>query len=235
MSEWLIDPRSPAEVLACAGIAYLAWREDRATATGFVREGEGGVRFLAPEPRALRRGAGAMRLERAGDGLRLGGVVLDWWRPFGMNPALRLWAGNQSAWTVHRSLRAAAGDADPSGWLAFTAPGAGRLGFDPGASWTAQGLGWSVNRHRAMRMHCRPWLELLASLGLGAVPVAGHRTRVGIHFNLWRPAPLGAALAAFAAPWSPTYALARYHASTEKRGENTALRPATAVAGCTTN
>ena len=46
---WPIDPRCPAEVLACAGIAHLAWREDRSARTGFVSDTEGGVRFVAPE------------------------------------------------------------------------------------------------------------------------------------------------------------------------------------------
>ena len=90
-------------------------------------------------------------------------------------------------------------------------------------------MGWSPNRHRGMRVHCRPWVELLASLGLQAVPVAGHRARGGFHYQLWRPAPLAAAVAAFAGPWSAVYALARYHAGTEKSGENSMLRLATPV------
>ena len=48
MAEWLIDPRNPGEVLACAGIAHLAWRAGAAAATGFVEAGEGRVRFVAP-------------------------------------------------------------------------------------------------------------------------------------------------------------------------------------------
>ena len=233
MRTWPVDPRNAAEVLACAGIAHLAWREDRGAATGFVTHTEDGVRFVAPDVPAL-DDPEALPLEQvagAAGALRLGGVVLDWWRPWGLNPALKLWAGNQSAWTVHGSLRAAAGDASPAQWLTFTAPATGRLALDPGATWSAQALGWSVTRHPKMRMHCRPWLELLASLGLEAFPVAGHRARGGFHFNLWRPAPLGAALAAFAGPCSPTYALARYHAGTQKSGENSMLRLATPVAG----
>lgn len=232
---WPIDPRNAAEVLACAGIAHLAWRADREAATGFVTDAGGGVRFLAPEVPAL-DDPEALRLEpvdAAAGTLRLGAVTLDWWRPWGLNPGLKKWAGNQTPWTVHHSLRTAAADVSPAQWLTHCAPAAGRLYLDPGATWTAQALGWSPNRHTGVRVHCRPWVELLASLGCQAFPVAGHRARGGFHYQLWRPAPLAAAVAAFAGPWSAAYALARYHATTAKSGENSMLRLAAPVAGGT--
>ena len=49
--------------------------------------------------------------------VRFAGVALDWWCPWGLNPRLRLWAGQQSAWTVHRSLWTAARDCAPARWL----------------------------------------------------------------------------------------------------------------------
>ena len=47
--EWRIDPENPAEVLACAGLAHLAWRSDRHARTGFVFDDDGEVRFEAPQ------------------------------------------------------------------------------------------------------------------------------------------------------------------------------------------
>ena len=233
MAEWLIDPRNPGEVLACAGIAHLAWRADGAAATGFVEAGEGRVRFVAPHaPPPLKALHGAT-LEPVGESraaLRLGAIALDWWRPWGLNPRLKLWAGRQSAWSVHRSLRTAAGDASPTEWLTDCAPAAGRLYIDPAGTWNARSLGFSIDAHPHLRMRARPWLELLASVGLQAFPVEGHRARGGFHFSLWRPAPLAAAVAAFAGRFSPTYALARYHVPTAKSGTNTVLRAATPVA-----
>ena len=227
MVEWPIDPRNPGEVLACAGLAHLAWRADPAAQTGFLRETGGPLRFVAPhdalpgERPVLEPLAGPPH-ER----LRFAGVELDWWCPWGLNPNLKNWSGPQSARTVHHSLRSAAGRSTPTGWLTCAAPAAGRLYLDPTGTWNALSLGWSLKQHHTMRMSCRPWVELLASIGLQAFPVPGHRARGGFHYNLWRPAALPSAIAAFAGPWSPTYALARYHVATGKSGSNTILRPA---------
>lgn len=239
MVEWPVDARNPGEVLACAGLAHLAWREAPEAETGFVRAGDAALRFVAPEVALLRARAGETALESApeagSEGLRLAGVTLDWWRPFGLNPALKLWAGQQSAWTVHRSLWTAASDAAPHAWLTHTAPADGRLGLDPTGTWSAQSLGFSVNAHPGLRMGCRPWVGLLASLGLQAVPLPGHRARGGFQYNLWRRAPLALARAAFAGPWSPLHALGRYHVPCARSGANTVLRLATPVAGAHTD
>ena len=112
------------------------------------------------------------------------------------------------------------------GWRTRRPP-AGRLYLDPAGTWDALSLGWSVNEHHELRMSCRPWVELLASIGLQAFPVTGHRATGGFHYNLWRPAPLPAAVAAFGGPWSRAYALGRYHVPTGKTGSNTMLRQAT--------
>ena len=225
--EWQIDPRNPGEVLACAGLAHLAWREDKEAETGFVVGDDAQLRFVSPEPRALRGDPEDMSLEDMPDGVRLGPVDLDWWCRWGLNPNLKNWAGQQSAWTVHHSLRIAAGKSNPGDWLAYAAPATGRLYLDPAGTWDALSLGWSVNEHHELRMSCRPWVELLASIGLQAFPVTGHRATGGFHYNLWRPAPLPAAVAAFGGPWSRAYALGRYHVPTGKTGSNTMLRQAT--------
>lgn len=230
MAEWRIDPRNPGEVLACAGVAHLAWRADREAETGFAMDRDARVRFVAPDLPVLRGGPGEMSLKAETDtsqGLRLGGIGLDWWSPWGLNPSLRNWAGNQSAWTVHRSLRRAAGDSSPSEWLTFSAPARGRLYLDPAGTWNSLGLGWSVNEHPELRMGCRPWVELLASIGLQAFPVASDRARAEFAYSLWRPAPLPLAVAAFGGPWSRAYALERYRVATGRTGPNTILRRAT--------
>ena len=230
MVEWRIDPRNPGEVLACAGVAHLAWRADREVETGFVMDKDARVRFVAPDLPVLRGGPEEMRLIAAAEtsqGLRLGGIELDWWSPWGLNPNLKNWAGKQSAWTVHRSLRRAAGDSSPSEWLTYAAPAAGRLYLDPAGTWNALSLGWSVNEHPELRMSCRPWVELLASIGLQTFPVPSDRARAEFAYNLWRPAPLPLAVAAFGGPWSRAYALQRYHVATGKTGPNTILRRAT--------
>lgn len=188
MVEWPIDPRNPGEVLACAGLAHLAWRADPPAKTGFLRETGAPLRFLAPhdalpgERPALEPLAGPPH-ER----LRLAGIELDWWCPWGLNPNLKNWSGPQSARTVHHSLRSAAGGSRPTGWLTCAAPAAGRIYLDPAGTWNALSLGWSLKQHHTMRMSCRPWVELLASVGLQAFPVPGHRARGGFHYNLWRP------------------------------------------------
>ena len=227
MTQWPIDPRNPGEVFACAGLAHLAWRADPTAQTGFVKGADGRLRFVAPddalpsEDPALEPLAG-----RPHERLRFAGVELDWWCPWGLNPNLKNWAGQQSAWTVHRSLHSAAAGSKPAEWLTYAAPATGRLYVDPAGTWNALSLGWSVNAHPELRMGCRPWVELLASIGLQALPVPGHRARGGFHYCLWRPAPLPSAIAAFGGPWSQPCALQRYHVSTRKARTITMLRQA---------
>ena len=80
--------------------------------------------------------------------------------------------------------RASAPRLRPTGWLTCAAPAAGRLYLDPAGTWDALSLGWSLKEHHTIRMSCRPWIELLASIGLQAFPVPGHRARGGFHYNL---------------------------------------------------
>ena len=230
MRAWPVDPCNPGEVLACAGLAHLGARADAGALSGFVRARDGTVRFVGPDARHVL--PAAVALERiAGpphERLRVAGVVLDWWCPWGLNPAVKLWSGRQSAWTVHRTLVDALGCWGASDWRALTAPvSGGRLGLDPESAWRALALGWSFDLqatyHRALRLRCRPLVELLASIGLAAFPLAGHRRRGGLRYRLWRPAPLAVAVAAFADRSSSVHALGRYHVPTLSSGRNTQL------------
>ena len=219
--EWRIDPTNPAEILACGGAAHLAWRADAAARTGFV-DGDGGVWFTGPEVAALSRPHELEPME--GDAVLLCGVVLDWWRPWGLNPGLKTWSGRQTAWTVHRSLAEAAGGSSPGEWLTFTAPARGRLGLDPSGTWDTQRLGFSLNEHREQRMCCRPFVELLASVGLQAFPLrrSEHRYR----YRLWRPAALPAAVAAFGGRGDSVHSLGGFEARTNRNGRNKVFRRA---------
>ena len=229
--EWSIDPTNPAEVLACAGLAHLAWRLDRAARTGFVIGAGGEVRFVAPEVRELSRPLDLEKMEP--DGVRLGGVALDWWLPWGLNPDLKTWSGRQTGWTVHRSLRAAAGCSAPGGWLTFEAPATdrqkGRLGLDPRGAWTTLALGWSANRHSAVHVCCRPWAELLASVGLQAFAL--RRTGDGYRWHLWRAAALPGAVAAFGGRGRCAHSLAGFRVKTGRNGPNKVLCRANPLPG----
>ena len=70
MMEWSIDATNFAEVLACAGLAHLAWRRDRHARTGFSAGDGGAVRFVAPELAELSRPLELEAMEP--DGVRLG-------------------------------------------------------------------------------------------------------------------------------------------------------------------
>ena len=219
--EWRIDPTNAAEVLACAGLAHLAWRADATARTGFVERSRG-VRFTAPEVAELSRPLELEAME--GDAVRLGGLELDWWRPWGLNPGLKTWSGRQTAWTVHRSLGEAAGRAPPGEWLTFTAPARGRLGLDPRGTWDTRRLGFSLNEHPDFRMCCRPFVELLASAGLQAFPL--RRSRNGYRYRLWRPAALPAAVAAFGGRGDCVHSVGGYQGKTDRNGRNTVFQRA---------
>ena len=163
-----------------------------------------------------------------GDAVGLGGLVLDWWRPWGLNPGVKTWSGRQTAWTVHRSLAQAAGRAAPGEWLTFTAPVRGRLGLDPRGTWDTQRLGFSLNEHPDLRMCCRPFVELLASAGLQAFPL--RRLRNGYRYRLWRRAALPAAVAAFGGRGDFVHSLGGYEATTHRNGRNTVFRRARPLA-----
>ena len=220
--KWNIDPRNPGEVFACAGLAHLAWRTNPEAKTGFELNER--VRFITSDLSALLDPLGDALLEDTKDGLRFAGIELDWWREWGLNPRLKNWAGQQSALTVHKSLHRAAEGSGPSDWLAHTAPSTGgRLNLDPGGTWNALTMGWSLNEHREAEMLCRPWVEILASVGLQAFPVEGHRSEGGFKYSLWRSASLSSAIAAFGGHGPAVYSVGRYHTRTAKSGSNTML------------
>ena len=219
--EWYIDPRNPGEVFACAGLAHLVWRVNPESKTGFDLNDR--VRFVAPDLSSLFDSLAAASLEETEDGLRFADIELDWWREWGLNSGLKNWAGQQSALTVHRSLRAAAEGSRASGWLAHAAPATGRLNFDTMGTWNALNMGWSSNEHTEAVMLSRPWVELLASIGLQAFPVEGERSRGGFRYSLWRPASLPSAAAAFGGHGPAVYSTNRYRSLTAKSGSNTML------------
>ena len=230
--EWSIDPSNPAEVLACAGLAHLAWRRDRHARTGFVIGAAGEVRFATPELAELSCPLELEAMEP--DGVRLGGVELDWWLRWGANPRAKTWSGKQTGWTVHRSLRQAAGRTVPGDqWLIIEAPAndrrKGRLGLDPCGAWTTLTLGWSPNEHSSVHVCCRPWVELLASVGLQVFPL--RRSGGGYRYHLWRRAALPVAVAAFGGRGRCVHSLVGYRVTTVRNGPNTVFRRASPLPG----
>ncbi len=223
--EWEIDPRNPGEVFACAGLAHLAWQSNPRAETGFEMDYR--CQFKAPDLSAAfdRLALADGKLEGTKYGLRFADVTLDWWREWGLNTGLKFWAGQQSASTVHTSLLGAAKGSHSSCWLTHSAPATARLNLDTISNWNALSLGWSLNEHRDAKMLCRPWLEILASIGLQAFPVEGDR-KVGFRYSLWRRAPLAGAVAAFGGHGPSIYAFTRYLSPTAKAGSNTILRVA---------
>ena len=219
--EWHINPRNPGEVFACAGLAHLAWRRDQESKTGFSFEDR--CRFVAPDlAKSLDDLTGAS-IDEADDGLRFAGIDLDWWREWGLNPGLKTWAGRQSASTVHNNLLRAAAGSRATDWLAHVATTTGRLNVDALGSWNALGMGWSLNEHKHTKMVCRPWVELLASIGLQAFPVRGSKSNEEFSYNLWRPVSLPGAVAAFGAREPSIYAEHRYRTRTGRSGSNMML------------
>ncbi|MCE9664888.1 hypothetical protein LY622_15730 [Halomonas sp. M5N1S17] len=218
---FMIDPANPGEVLACAGLAWLADRAEPGAQSGFIEHG-GRWYFevpFAPEP--------LMELtandpQAHDDHLAVGPLRLDWWqRDWGLNPAFKFWAGQQTAQSVLTNLLHAARPGAPADWLSFMAPTTGRLGVDPRGNWDSLSLGWSINEHNKIKNLCRPYVEWLAFLGLQAFPVQGDRTN-GLHYHLWRPAPLTIAVLAFAG--AGRHAIAGYTAGAGKSGSNTYLK-----------
>ena len=222
--KWPVDPRNPGEVFACAGLAHLVWRTNPEWQTGFVFEDR--CHFIAPDLSTPFCELAGASLEKTKDGLRIADVALDWWREWGLNPELKTWAGQQSAWSVHNNLLCAAEGSEPDDWLIVTAPTSGRLNVDALGSWNALSMGWSPNEHGHVKMLCRPWLELLASIGLQVFPVRGRKSEAGFVYNLWRPASLSGAVAAFGSRKPTVYSLQQFRTATGKSGSNTMLTTA---------
>lgn len=222
--EWPIDTRNPGEMLACAGLAYWGSRNEALLETGFrIRDGE--TVFDCPDPVLDAVDPGAVTVEARDDRAMSGNTLaLDWWQPWGLNPGMKLWAGQQSEHTVLRNLVKAAGGIPARDWLTAAAVTTGRLGVDCQGTWNALSMGWSLNEHTEYQMLCRPLVELLAFVGLQGFPLLGDR-HTGFVYHSWRPAPYSIARLAFAG--SSHLSMARHHVSTEKSGSNTILCAAT--------
>ena len=226
--ELSVDPRNPGEVLACCGLAVLAASKDPSTITGFSRHGDG-VRFSCPEMRIADVAGYSPEETPDGDvilrGSRVLGEVrevhLDWWQPWGLNPEMKLWAGQQRAFTIASNLLLCAPSGLNQDWRRYEARTTGRLGVDPQGTWSALELGWSINEHKAVQMLCRPFVELLALVGLQEFKLRGDR-RGGFVFALWRPAPYLIARLAFGG--HGRHVLQRLRATTAKSGSYTCLK-----------
>lgn len=212
-----IDPANPGEVLACCGLAVFASRRSPDVVTGFERTG-GYVTFVGVDADIA---ALASNVETGTTGLRIGGVGLDWWEAWGTNTEMKLWAGQKTADTIARNLGNEAERGTNERWLEFAVPMAGRLDVDPAGTWNALDLGWSVNSHREARMMCRPFVELLAMVGLQEFHVSGSKND-GFGFCLWRAAPYLVARTAFRGHGH--HVLATCRMPTGRNGKNWTLK-----------
>ena len=212
-----IDPSNPGEVLACCGLAVLASRQSPDVVTGFERAGRGAVFVGADAERATL----AAKVEQETTGPTIGGVALDWWEAWGTNPEMKLWAGQKTAASIARNLGHEAGRGTNEEWLEFAVPMAGRLDVDPAGTWNALDLGWSVNAHRDARMLCRPFVELLAMVGLQEFHVSGSKAG-GFKHCLWRAAPYLVARTAFRGHGH--HVLAECRTPTARNGKNWTLK-----------
>lgn len=215
---WTIDPTNLGEVLACAGLARLAWRADPAAVTGFED-----TTFIAPDSVLDNL---SPSLAETAMGLQLCGLDIDWWQPWGLNAGLKNWAGGSNAVSVHRQSVEQANQGSPADWRTVITPMKGQLYIDALSMWDAQGIGWSLYEQRHQHhIAGRPWLEILASLGLQAFPVTGNR-HDGFVYHLWRQAPLPLAVAAFNGNGAGLYSSEGYRAPTKKSGKVTYLASA---------
>ncbi len=223
-TRFVIDPDNPGEVLACAGLAWLAERREPGCATGFRQSPKEWIfetPFAAEEIQQWLH----QEPELTEDRLCVGDVVLDWWNwGWGLNPAFKFWAGQQTALSVFSNLLKAAREGDVRNWLEFEARITGRLGVDPLGTWDGLSLGWSINEHTDIQILCRPFVELFAFLGLQVFPVQGDRSE-GFRYHLWHPAPLTLAWLAYAN--AGRHAGPGWLALTGKAGSNIYLKQAT--------
>ncbi|AHE99848.1 hypothetical protein [Thioalkalivibrio paradoxus] len=225
-AHFVIDPANPGEVLACAGLAWLADRVDPGCSTGFLLSAEDWSFETSFDPAGIQQWIGH-EPELTEDRLQLGDIVLDWWNPgWGLNPALKFWAGQQTARSVFGNLVKAARDGEARDWLGFATRITGRLGVDPLGSWDGLSLGWSINEHADIQILCRPYVELFAFLGLQVFPVQGDRAE-GFRYHLWHPAPLTLARLAYAN--AGRHAGPGWRTVTGKAGSNTYLKPAVPI------
>ena len=217
-----VDPRNPGEILACAGLAWLADHSQPGIPSGFILN-NGRCTFEISFPAEAINEIIRSVPEEQGNAVVVGRLRLDWWRfGWGLNPAFKFWAGQQSARSVLTNLVNASREGDPTQWSTYMAPTTGRLGVDPRGTWDSLSLGWSINEHSSIQYLCRPYVEWLAFLALQVFPVQGDRSS-GLRYHLWQSAPLTLATLAFAGV--TRHSLSGYIAEIDSSGSNKTLKP----------
>ncbi|MBF0613328.1 MAG: hypothetical protein HQL55_19590 [Magnetococcales bacterium] len=231
-NDWIIEPTNLGEVLACAGLAHMAWLMNRQAMSGFTLR-DGCCHFVVM-PNDLDvlyrlRSMPTGDVVQTGYGLQLAGIDLDWWQPWGASPDMKTWAGRQDETTVHKNLLTATVKIAPADWLIGTAPTTGKLNIDHMGIWNSISLGWSIDEHAKHKMLCRPWLELLASIGLQTFPMKRSKEVSSFKYHLWCPTPLSAAIATFSGLGPSVYGMLSFKAKTDKNGSNKVLKQAVLI------
>lgn len=167
MIELAVELRNPGEVLAACGLFNLAARRGWATAR-FAPDG----RFYLDTSATLEEllavlDAGKLAIADDLSWVDLAGVRLNWWMREGDD--FKLWAGRVNPDNLVRDLLDACAKvrvgALKGELLSVTVPMTKRLGADPRSSWISLDLGYSPDA-QGIRVHTRPFTELLAMIGL---------------------------------------------------------------------
>ena len=218
MIELAVDSRNPGEVLAACGLFNLAVRHGRAMGQ-FTEDGQFRLdtsatleELLAPLNRKT------VIVAEDHSRVLLDGIALNWWKRKVLD--FKPWAGQVNPDNLCLDLlnccEPLRGRAVQGELLSASIPMTKRLGVDPRSSWISLDIGYSPNDQGKAAIHTRPFVELLAMIGLQTfLP-----RQIGSHhvYQLWLPMlPLLSARLAFAGVKMPVPGR-RYRVSISKSG-----------------
>jgi CRISPR-associated protein Csb3 len=219
MIEFELETRNPGEVLSACGLFNLASSRGEVMA-----QFTPGGRFCLDTPASLHELLFLLKpdlMEVADDysWVNLAGVHLNWWAREG--DKFKLWAGQVNPKNLFQELLQACEKlldaAIDKGFMAASTPLTKRFGADPHSSWVSLDIGYSPNDQGMGSVHTRPFVEVLAMIGLQTFLPQGREKRQFV-YSLWEDMlPLLPARLIFAgAPLSmPTQS---YRFSIKKRG-----------------
>ncbi len=124
--------------------------------------------------------------------------LVNWWCEWKggqwEKTALKLWAGQQTSYSIPSKLLQAAAsirvqvERNPHRLLSSTNLVTGRYGVNPSASWTALDVGYSPNEHGGDAATC-PYTEILAAIGLQiAAPLSDGKSQK-VYYTWTEPLP----------------------------------------------
>jgi len=232
-SEVEIDATNPGEVLACAGIAALAERDDPYARTGFERTNRPNMyRFHYPGSSLshVKPENDHLEVSDQGGSIRIGDFYLDWWNEdYEYGPQLKLWAGKMTPSSIAWNLAKACSAGTTEDWSALRAQlpadKQGHFEVDPTSCWDGLRMGWSLNVHKHV-MPIRPYVELLAFIAIQYFPIPGNKGHA-FRYSLWSPVP--ATLARLVQIGASRHSLSDWKAPVKMAGSYRQLKTAFAI------